>query len=191
MFFECFFVLWFRLLKNTVPTTSAYLPINLRTVKSQSKMLYMQVFTRRNICEKLPKAVSLTSVPITFNIIGGIGTDKASAQNYRTFGQSIHFPWLQAPTKVSTQPPERHNVPPSAPSLTDSNAFGPRFLNSERFEPSEMDPWYFCHMPHTYMVTVIVSPSPYLDPLSYGRTPFTVRRAALVRLPLRKWVVDY
>jgi len=146
-FFECFFVLWSWLLESTVPTTSAYLPINLRTFKSQSKMLCLQVFTWRNICEKLPKAVSLTSVHITFNIIIGIGADKASAQNYRTFGQSIHFPWSQTPTEVSTQPPEWHNLPPSAPSLTDSNAFRPWFLNSEKFEPSEMDPWYFCHMP--------------------------------------------
>jgi hypothetical protein len=36
--------------------------------------------------------------------------------------------------------------PPSAPSLTRSNAFGPLFLNLERSEPSEMDPWYFHHM---------------------------------------------
>ena len=59
------------------------------------------------ICEKLPKAVSFTSVCITFNIIVGISADKASAHNCRTFSQSIHFPWSQASTEVSTQPPER------------------------------------------------------------------------------------
>jgi hypothetical protein len=37
--------------------------------------------------------------------------------------------------------------PLSAPSLAHSNAFRPQFLNLERFEPSEIDPWYFCHIP--------------------------------------------
>ena len=86
------FVLWSRLLDNTVPTTSAYLPINSQAFKSRSKMLCTQVFARRNICEKLPKAVSFTSVRITFNIIVRISADKASAHNCRTFSQSIHFP---------------------------------------------------------------------------------------------------
>jgi len=54
---------------------------------------------------------------------------------------------------------------PSAPSFTDSNAFGPRFLNSERFEPSEMDAWYFCHMP----------PPPCCFRLSHDLNPGDVR----------------
>jgi hypothetical protein len=69
-------------------------------------MLCTQVFAQRNICEKLPKAVSFTGVCITFNIIVGIGGDKALAHNCRTFCQSIHFPWSQTATDVATQPPE-------------------------------------------------------------------------------------
>jgi len=45
------------------------------------------------VCEKLSKAVSFTSVHITFNIIVRIGADKALAHNCRIFGQSIHFPY--------------------------------------------------------------------------------------------------
>ena len=37
--------------------------------------------------------------------------------------------------------------PPSAPLLTHSSAFGPRFLNSGRSKPSELDPWHFPHIP--------------------------------------------
>jgi len=60
----------------SLPTASAYLPINPQTFKPQLKMLCMQVFAWRNIHEKLPKAVSFTSVQITFNIIIGIGAAK-------------------------------------------------------------------------------------------------------------------
>ena len=61
--------------------------------------------------------------------------------------QFISHGCTYTPTEVSTQPPERWNVPPSAPLLTHSSAFGLRFLNSERSKPSEMDPWHFPHIP--------------------------------------------
>jgi len=146
-FLEYFFVLWSQVFENPVPTASAYLPINSRTFKSQSKMLCSRVFSWRNICEKLPKAVSFTSVQITFNIIVGIGAGKVSAHNCRILGQSIHFPWLQTPTKVSTQPPERRNVSPLCTLTHSLKHFRTRFLNSEGSKSSEIDLWYFPHMP--------------------------------------------
>jgi len=54
----------------------------------------MQVFAWRNIHEKLPKAVSFTSIYITFNIIVGIGVAKVSALDVRNFRQSIQFPMV-------------------------------------------------------------------------------------------------
>jgi len=93
-FFECFFVIWSWLLENPVAIASTYLPINSQTFKSQSKMLCMQVFAWRNICEKLLKAVSFTSIYITFNIIVGIGVAKVLALHDRNFRQSIHFPMV-------------------------------------------------------------------------------------------------
>jgi len=92
--FECFFVVWSWLLKNPVAIASTYLPINSWSFKSQSKMLHMQVFAWSNIHEKLPKAVSFTSIYITFNIIVGIGVAKVSVLDDRNFRQSIHFPMV-------------------------------------------------------------------------------------------------
>ena len=63
-----------------------------------------QIFALRNIHEKLPKAVSFTSIHGTFNIIGGIGAARVSALNNRIFRQSVHFPWSQMPIEVYTQP---------------------------------------------------------------------------------------
>jgi len=51
----------------------------------------MQVFAWRNICEKLLKVVSFTSVHITFNIIVGIGAAIVLALEDRVLRQSIHM----------------------------------------------------------------------------------------------------
>ena len=64
----------------------------------------------------------------------------------RAHNCTIHFPWSWSSTEISTQPPERRNLPPSVASLAHLNAFGPRFLDSGSLEPSGMGPWYFHHM---------------------------------------------
>ena len=60
MFFKCFFVLQSQFFRNPVPISSAYLPINWQIFRSQLKILCMQVFAWRNICENLLKTVSFT-----------------------------------------------------------------------------------------------------------------------------------
>jgi len=56
----------------------------------------MQVFAQRNIHEKLPKAVSFTSIHITLNFIVGIGVANVLTESSGN----------QLPTEVSAQPTE-------------------------------------------------------------------------------------
>jgi len=68
--------------------------------------------------------------------------------------------------------------PPSALSLAHSNAFGPRFLNSERFELSEMDPWYFKKkLPHAALGGIYAlceGDSEFLSCWGRGETPLMI-----------------
>jgi len=145
-----FFVLWSRLLENTAPITSAQVPThqltNLQITVQDSKMLC----TKKHmwaICEKLPKAVSFKSVHITFNIIVGTGADKVLAHNCSNFWSLNSLPMVAESDRCNgsfytatgtTQCTTPHSL---------IQTLSARLLNSERFEPSELDPWYFCHMP--------------------------------------------
>ena len=150
MVYWMFFCPTFPASRTSCTYTSVYLPRNSQTFKSQLKILCIQVFAQRNLCEKLPKAVSFASVQINTNIIVRIGAAKVPALDNRIFRQSIQFPWLYTST---VQSPEQWNEPLSAPLFTHSNAFGPWFLNLEKSKLSEMDPWHFPH----------ILPSPWLN----------------------------
>ena len=109
------------------------------------------ILSSATVCEKVPKAVSFASVFRLTSILSS-GLVQLKFRQLTTEFSGNQFISTCTPTEVSTQPPERWNVPPSAPLLTHSSTFGLRFLNSERSKPSEMDPW---HSPHPAISLII------------------------------------
>ena len=97
---------------------------------------------------EITESSKILSVQINFNIIVRIGAAKVSALDNRIFRQRIYFPWFMIRQWRFLHSHRNDEMyPPSAPLLTHSSALGPRFLNSGRSKPSELDPWNFPHIP--------------------------------------------
>ena len=93
VFFACFFCPTVPASRKSYTYSLSLPPYRLTNFQNTVEdALHASICTEEHK-ENLAKAVSFTSVQITFNSIVGIGAGKVSALEDRIFRQSIHSPW--------------------------------------------------------------------------------------------------